>query len=266
MSSETLTTSSSRRFGSIAAFTAAAMLSGILSAFCVASLSPLNPFVGAIFGAAISICLSFQQRTWSAWRIIALLTSSVMAYFAAIWSPTLMTNLLYSLGILGKDNYGDDFSPPMFALAGFVGALVIMLAVLLLYFQEKGWRVPAKASALALPGALLGLISSIASESIQKIVAQWVTPSNTWGAKPEQFYSAYLVWQTGMGLVMAALLPSPAMGQPAPARVSPMKLSVGGKIFAASMLAGSLVLGFLEGQDLYQTWQSQHHTEKSQGH
>jgi len=104
-----------------------------------------------------------------------------MAYFAAIWSPGLITELLRSLRILETASSFDVFGPPIFAIAGFVGAFVIMLAVLLLFFQEKGWRAPAKASALALPGALLGLISSLASASIQEMAAQWLTLPQSWG-------------------------------------------------------------------------------------
>ncbi len=271
MSSETLITNKSRRFGTILAFTAAGMLSGILTVTAVIYLDPVDPFVGIIFGTTVAVSLALRQRMWPAGRIIALIASSVMAYFAAIWSPGLITELLRSLRILETASSFDVFSPAIFSIAGFVGAFVIMLAVLLLFFQEKGWRAPAKASALALPGALLGLISSLASASIQEMAAQWLTLSQSWGPRPGQFYSAYLIWQTGMAFVIAALLPLaapvPSLSKnSAPAAGSPMKLSIGGKIFVACMLAGTVVLGFFEGQDLYRTRQDQHHAEKSQGH
>jgi len=46
MSSETLITNKSRRFGTIFAFTAAGMLSGILTVAAVIYLDPVDPFVG----------------------------------------------------------------------------------------------------------------------------------------------------------------------------------------------------------------------------
>jgi uncharacterized membrane protein (UPF0136 family) len=271
MSSETAITDGSRRLASIAAFTATGMLSGILTACSLAFLSELNPFVGAIFGAAMAICLSLRQRMWSAGLIIAFIASSVMAYFAAVWSPSLTTILLRSLKIVEKDASFPDFGPGVFSIAGFVGAFVIMLAVLFLFFAEKGWRVPVTALALALPGAFLGLISATASESVQGLAAQWFTPSESWGFKPEQFYSAYLIWQTGIGFVIAALLPrTPTAfslsGQPVPMTRSQMNLSVGGKVFVICVLAGTAVAGFFEGRDLYRESHQHHQIEKSPGH
>jgi hypothetical protein len=252
MSSETTITNGPRRVAPILAFTAAGMLSGILSTISLAFLSPLNPFVGAAFGTVISIGLSLQRRMWSAGRIIAFTASSVMAYFAAIWSPTGAIYIVRSLVNVKDQNFPHMFGPVMFSLAGFVGAFVTMLAVLFLFFEEKGWRVPARALALAVPGALLGLISAITSRSIQRIVTQWFSPSESW---TEQFYSAYLIWQTGMAFVIAAFVPRteavPLSEQSALMERSLNKLSIGGKIFTACMLAGTAVAGFFEVQAQY---------------
>src|SRR6266702_4275068 len=99
----------SRRIASIAAFTAGGILSGILTVASVLYLDPLNPFVGTIFGAAVAIFLSLRQRIWSAWRISTFLATSVVAYFAALWSPGLITELLRSLRILDTANVISDF-------------------------------------------------------------------------------------------------------------------------------------------------------------
>jgi len=266
MSSETAITNTSRRVASIVAFTATGMLSGILTASSLAFLDALNPFAGAIFGIAIAIALSLWQRKWSAGRIIAFVASSVMAYFAAIWSPTLAIYVLRALANVDDRSVPEMFGPAMFSLAGFVGAFVIMLAVLLLFFKEKGRRVPARALLLALPGVLLGLISATASESVQEIVGHWFSPSASWGWKPEQFYSAYLIWQTGMGFVIAALLQQNAAlsvsEQPLPMARSQMNLSVGGKIFVICVLAGTAVTGFFEGRAQYRKSQAYGRIEK----
>jgi hypothetical protein len=266
MSSETAITISSRRVASIVAFTATGMLSGILTASSLAFLDALNPFAGAIFGVAIAIALSLWQREWSAGRIIAFVASSVMAYFAAIWSPTLAIYVLRALANVDDRSVPEMFGPVMFSLAGFVGAFVIMLAVLLLFFQAKGRRVPARALLLALPGVLLGLISATASQSVQEIVGHWFSPSASWGWKPEQFYSAYLIWQTGMGFVIAALLSrNTALSVPEqhpPTPRSQMKLTVGAKVFTVCVLAGTAVTGFFEGRARYRESQQYGRIEK----
>ncbi|HWF04410.1 MAG TPA: hypothetical protein VHA06_12020, partial [Candidatus Angelobacter sp.] len=196
-----------RRAIGMAAFSAVGLLSGVLTAWSLNYLSVLEFWVGGIFGAAMAICLSLRQRRWSGLRIMALIASSMLAHFAAIWSPIGLLYVQRLLHIASNESSSNDFSPQRFALAGFVGAFVFMLAVLFLFYREQGWRVPAQAAALSLPGALLGLVSALASNTVQEVIAQWITPSTSWGAKPEMFYSAYLIWQTGMALMLAAFLP-----------------------------------------------------------
>jgi hypothetical protein len=207
MPTETLMPGKSRRAIGMAAFSAVGLLSGVLTAWSLNYLSVLEFWVGGIFGAAMAICLSLRQRRWSGLRIMALIASSMLAHFAAIWSPIGLLYVQRLLHIASNESSSNDFSPQRFALAGFVGAFVFMLAVLFLFYREQGWRVPAQAAALSLPGALLGLVSAFASNTVQEVVGQWITPSTSWGAKPEMFYSAYLIWQTGMALMLAAFLP-----------------------------------------------------------
>jgi len=104
---------------------------------------------------------------------------------------------------------------------------------------------------------------------VQAMFAQWFTPSGDWAVKREQFYSAYLIWQTGIAFVIAALLPRAVVvlfpsKQPVPVTGAPMKLSVGGKIFVACMLTGTILVGLGEGRYLYREWSRQQHVEKPQ--
>lgn len=267
MSSGTAITSSSRRFSSIAALTAAGLLSGVLTATSLMFLDALNPFVGTIFGVAIAMVFSLQRRTWAAGRIIAFIASCVMAYFAAIWSPIGVIYVLRALVNIEDKNVPEIFGPVMFSVAGFVGAFVIMLALLLLFSREKGKLVLVRALLLALPGALLGLVSALAREPVQNTVAHWFSPSASWGWKPEQFYSAYLIWQTGMAFVIATFLPQSSAlalsGQPVPMEQSWIKLSLGGKVFAVCMLTGTAVLGFFEVRNHYRETYQKRQIEKS---
>lgn len=260
MSIETRISDRSRPFMIVISFAAVGMLSAILTAVSVTYLSPLNPFVGGIFGVVMAISLSLRQRMWSVGRIVAFIASSVMAYSAAIWLPPWV--------IAGLGHEPDMFDPGIFFLAGFFGGFVTMLAVLLLFFQEKGWRVPAKALVLALPGALLGLISATASDAIQRMIARWHTPAGGWGLSPELFYSAYLIWQTGMGCMIAALLVRNSTlslsAQPVPTMTrSQMNLSLGGKIFVVCMLTGTALVGFSEFYDRYIESHEQRQIKKS---
>jgi hypothetical protein len=98
------------------------------------------------------------------------------------------------------------------------------------------------------------------------MVAQWFTPSESWGLKPEQFYSAYLIWQTGMGFVIAAFLQRnealSLSGQSVSIARSRMSLSVGGKIFVAFMLTGTAIAGLFEGRNFYRQSQQRGRIEK----
>lgn len=265
-------TDAAMRFGAIIVFSVAGLLSGILTAGSLAFLDPLNPFVGATFGFVVALCLSLQQREGSAGRIISLIAASVTAYFVAVWSPLWTTFLLRSVRIVGDSGGLDAFSPAGFSFAGFVGAFFIMLAVLFLFFQEQGWRAPAKAAVLAVPGALLGLVSFTASGPLAALVLNGLDhlrlARHTAGLDTERFYSAYLVWQAGMGFVIAAILPRTAMalsrsGQPVPVTPPPMKLSAGGKTFVLCVLAGTAVLGVFEGRDRYRVWHYQSQAQKA---
>jgi hypothetical protein len=267
MSAETWMPDKSRHAVTIAAFSATGLVSGVLTACSLTYLSALGPLIGSIFGAAMAICLSLRQRTWSGLRIISLIASAMMAHFAAVWSPIGLLYVQRLLHIESGQGDSNDFSPEKFAMAGFVGAFVFILAVLFLFYQEKGSRVPAKAAALALPGALLGLLSAFASNAIQEVVAQWITPSTSWVFKPEQLYSAYLIWQTGMALVLAALLPQnatlPLNAQGDFITPSQTSLSIGGKIFVAFMLAAAFFLGLMEIHDSYRAAYQQRQVAKS---
>jgi hypothetical protein len=270
MSSENPLTDSPRRLGLMVAFSAAGVLSGILTTGSLAFLDPFDPFVGAIFGASFAVCLSLQKPAQSAGRIIAWIASSVMAYFVAIWSPVWITFFLRSVRILGQSDGPNAFSPTMFSLAGFVGAFVIMLGMFFLFSQTEGWRVPAKAFLYSLPGALLGWVSFAVSEPVGGLALgglEYLHVQHAVGLNAEHFCSAYLIWQTGMGLVIAAALPHTAMGlsrsgQPVPLTPSQMRLSAGGKVFVFLALAGTAFLGFISARNHYRARHFQHMTEE----
>jgi len=182
------------------------LLSGLLTAAASRLIGPLNPFLGIIFGAAITliICVRYSQLTVPI--TVATLSSSVAAYLAAVWGS------VWTVGALTSAIHLEDVRPAgpwTFSFAGFLGALIITLTLLLLLSPTRGWRVFGKAIAWAVAGGWLGLISSVMSETIGSAVGSILGYSEPGWGKPyaKPFYSAYLVWQTGMAFLIPLILP-----------------------------------------------------------
>jgi hypothetical protein len=182
------------------------LLSGLLTAACSRLVDPLNPFLGIIFGAAITLLIWFRYRRLTVPIAVATLSSSVTAYLAAVWVS------IWTVGAVTSAIHLHEVEPAglwTFSFAGFLGALIITLTLLLLLSPQRSWRVFGRAIAWSVAGGWLGLISSAMSEAIGSAVGSILGyPQLGLGrhyAKP--FYSAYLVWQTGIAFLIPLILP-----------------------------------------------------------
>jgi len=128
------------------------VLSGLATAVAARFWSGLNAFVGLFFGIAVSFLVWRKYKRHSALLVTALLATSVASYCAAIWgTPYLFSTADRFLG--WQNNFMEPFGPGTFAIAGFVGALIFNLALLLL-LSPKGRLLLGKAAAWACAGAL----------------------------------------------------------------------------------------------------------------
>jgi hypothetical protein len=266
----------SNRLWQVAGFKAAGLFAGFVTAGSSLFVHRTNPFLGAVFGVVLAACLYFSRRTKSFGQITALIGSSIVAYFVAVWSPVFVWRLLVSLRILKDNGAPDLYGLGAFSIAGFAGAFIILLAVFLLFSPAEGWRVPAKAFSFSLIGAVLGLGSSAASERLGEVVLKILgyLPLDALGGTArdglmaEPFCSAYLIWQTGMAGVIASALPKPVLalsrsGQFVPVTPVRERLSNTGKVFVFLMLAGATTLGYFQATDRLRAWKNQHESEKS---
>jgi len=253
---------------------AIAILAGLCSALATAGSSRLvdvvNPFLGAFFGATVTGLVWIRCKQRSLGLTIRLISASVVGYFAAIWLPNLLVSPLRQVLRLGAS--GNPYSPEMFTAAGFLGALVMTLALLLIFSESKGPRVLLKCGAWSCVGALLGLLSSLLNQPAGKMVWAIVAGGGSYNegfVDLLPFLSAYLIWQTGMAVVITLMLPQAQSvearaGQSSLARISPANLSIAGKIFFFCIFSTVGILAFAEAHDWYEMRQFQKTSHTSQ--
>jgi hypothetical protein len=159
----------------------------------------------------------------------------------------------------------------MFAIAGFLGALLVNSASLLLLSPVRGWRTLAKAAAWACAGAFLGFLAAELSDSVGAGIALVVgdPPSASMGTNDYylNFYCAFVIWQTGMALLFPVMLPHaeavpPRQSQPSAAAPSAAKLGILGKLFFVCVFAVLGILGYSVARSRYRTWNLQRQSDK----
>ncbi len=234
------------------------ILSGLLTAEATRFLAPANPWIGVIFGASLTLLAWLKYKSCSAWTSIALIASSVASYFVAVWGALFITGLLNP--ILGDESgFTQLLGPGMFAIAGFLGALMINMTLLLLLSQQTGLRMIGRAAAFAAAGAFLGLLSSELTGSVGATIRRLIADDRAaFGFRDyyPAFCSAYLIWQTGMALLIPLTWPHPKdlfsrAGQASAVAVSPRELSIFGKVFFSCVFAAAAFLLFSIARDLY---------------
>lgn len=222
------------------------ILSGLLTAETTHFLDQLNPFLAVVFGAGLTLLVWVRNKKCSVWVSLFLIASSVAAYSAAVWGAPFLAGR-----ILGFDS---DSDAAMFAIAGFLGALIINIALLLLLSPETGLRLLRRAAAWACVGAFLGFLASELGDhlgtAIATIFANRPRPEMVAGHETVALYSAYLIWQTGMALLIPSMLAFGA-GQTVSLPRPPAKLSTFGKAFFFTVFATVLLFGFIVARDHY---------------
>lgn len=193
---------------------------GVLSGFITAALVyPAGRFggdvLGAVFGAFLAVALTIAGELRGIWKIPVLLVVAAGAYFSSI-----MVAGVVNLGLQSENSTMMGQPPTVSSIAlfagGFVGGFIVLGVFSIVVHPELDIRAVAKrAIAWSLVGGVLGIIGWALGPSLG--VAVWSTAHNLGLTAPTESLqnalgepshrdSLFVIWQTGMAIVLAIVL------------------------------------------------------------
>ena len=195
---------------------------GLLSGFITAALIyPAGKFggyvLGAVFGAIMGFALAMSGVLNGIWKIAVLIVTAAVAYFSSI-----MVAGVVNLGLQSENSTMMGQSPIVSPVAlfagGFVGGFLVLGVISVLVHPGLLSRtVAVKAIVWSLVGGVLGVIGWTLGPSLGIVVwsvvrsvgltAPTESLQNALGETSHQD-SLFVVWQTGMALVLAIMFSS----------------------------------------------------------
>jgi hypothetical protein len=174
-------------------------------------------FVGDIFGAVISVYFWIFPRCRSVAKLIEFTLASTFAYIVALY-VTMFSSEFIGFSSNTSASAGSLKTAPIGALflGGASGAFIVLIAALLLFSSRPDpWRVVSRALQWSFVGGVLGMLGWASGPFLGQVVlsalGQRAVLSLPGDAGTDYYYSLYLVWQTGMGLVLGILLAQEAV-------------------------------------------------------
>lgn len=181
---------------SFLAFPLAGMASALMTIRMQIDLRHHPDLLGSgVFGVSLAAACWLFLGLRSIWKTAAFIAASVAAAYLAVLSAILATGKLFPPG------------PPYeaaFLVGGVVGALVLVVAALCLLSPHlRVWSILIKGAFSSLAGGLLGMYGYAAGDLFGRIRPRlaFVPVQQT-----NSDISLVLLWQTGMGLVLALAL------------------------------------------------------------
>ncbi len=193
----------SSRKRSISILGCAGVISGILTIHPPLPrnfLPDVGIYVGVIFGIILAICLWVFYRPRLIGRAVAVVVSSTVAYivafFSTFWAYMFVPHPAFDFGTRNNTN------PPSYVMfvGGVIGALILSTTVLLLY-RDETTKLRQGIQLCTLGGGVLGVFGYSLGALF---FGQDSKPGDIPGLIP-----LYVVWQAGMGCLLAAYLPAP---------------------------------------------------------
>ena len=189
------------------AFPLAGMAAALLT-ICVPMmpvLSEINVLGSLFFGVAMVLCLRIFYGLRSIRKIIIFLLGSFVAAVAGMLSSMYVSGRVFE-----PAPWDRPMSAPIAFTGGFVGAFVLMAAAISC-FADKSLRVLIQSAGWALAGGVFAALGSASADWFEHIRSQLRTfgPGrplnglNTWSGEE---LALVIIWQTGMGLVIALAL------------------------------------------------------------
>ncbi|MGB2678336.1 MAG: hypothetical protein WAN12_14720 [Candidatus Acidiferrum sp.] len=165
-------------------------------------------FIGSIFGLVFSVYFWVVLRNRSVVRAVAFVLSSTAAYVLAFFST-----LLLGASHLNDRGGGAIADSPawVFFIGGVIGAVVVLIAALLLHSNEHDVaKIVLLAAGWSLIGGILGVAGWGLGPSLGRGITSVVDPKSLAlrPYAPEDAlyeFSLYFVWQAGMGGVLGVL-------------------------------------------------------------
>jgi hypothetical protein len=198
----------------LALLLAAAGLVSALFSICFLGLSLSILLVGGVFGACMGVCLQ-KMAILSNQQTGRFVLVSVLAYplsFGLAW------RVRDALPFGYDSNSGRDAAFPL-VLGGLVGGFLVIGAATWLT-RDRGLHLITRSLLGALFGALLAAAGRALGQSLGDIAAilvralPWSFPATS---EYQDWYSIFIVWQTGMGLALGLVLggyPQSAVKEP----------------------------------------------------
>lgn len=173
------------------------------------TLSPiLNPLGSLYFGVAIALCLWAFFDLRSIARTIVFVVASIAAAFLSLGTG------VWLFDRFPKNGWESPLDRRFVFIVCYVGAFVVLATVLFLLFrQRKAWLILTEAACWSLAGGGLGVIGYLSGDWFGRVRSYF---GYTYGKYPNSQSLLFtwnnselalmLVWQTGMGLVIALAL------------------------------------------------------------
>ncbi len=170
-------------------------------------LSYINPFGSLFFGAAMALCMWLLSGLRSVRKTIIFLCGSFVAAVAGMLSAVYVTVKLFEPGPLEQ-----LVNAPIAFTGGFVGAFVLMAAAIAC-FSDRSLRVLIQSACWALAGGALAAFGNASGDWFQSIRSHFdfmrvehANPLSLLHGWHNEDLALLLIWQTGMGLVIALSL------------------------------------------------------------
>ena len=191
-------------------------LSGMITSGLVYPTGKLGGyFLGCVFGASLAAPLLAYGMLRGPWKAICLPVMAAAAYyFSIVVAAVVELNLPWQNWSMGQDSRN---SPVALFAGGFAGGFLVLGGIAFLVYSKVGIRTLAtKSLAWSVVGGVLGVIGWMLGPSLGMFIWSGVhalgltAPTETfqnalYGETSHQ-YSLFVVWQTGMALVLAIML------------------------------------------------------------
>lgn len=232
------------KFKPFLTLTLAGLFSGFLTLAAMRLLEFL--FLGAVFGLVIAGYFWFRGLR-SVWKMTGFVAACTVAHAVAM---TAGSKTAIPLEFLRFVDLAERRDIEICFTGGLVGAPIVLAAFCLFVAPQREWeRFLLKAFAVSVLSGVLGIVGWELGASLGTVLwhsLKFVVAPHQTGPSGTNLYSLYVVWQTGMALLLAFLLPRQAVAADVPfvrgnaesldtAR-SERKLSFAAKLFFASVL------------------------------
>lgn len=201
-------------------FVALLSLAGLLSGLVTTGLEyPIGKdgmyALGCVFGAFVAVALVVCGVLRQFWRAILLPFAAAGAFYLS-W----LAAGIVGFGLASRDPYVDQpfigYPIAMF-VGGVVGGFVVLGTISILVHPKVGIRtIAVNTSAWSLVGGVLGIVGWLLGPSLGMVIWSGVhglglavpteSSQNALYGQSSHVYSLFVVWQTGMALVLAIML------------------------------------------------------------